>query len=44
MIDTFRYGNENKKNVLPVTSEDIRIVVEKYLNPEKRVVVTLVRE
>jgi len=44
MIDTYLFATEYEKNVLAVTAEDIRIVVEKYLNPEKRVVVTLVRE
>ncbi|MGC8784783.1 MAG: M16 family metallopeptidase [Armatimonadota bacterium] len=44
MIDTYLFATEYEKNVLAVTAEDIRRTVEKYLAPEKRVVVTLVRE
>lgn len=44
MIDTYLFATEYEKNVLAVTAEDIRRTVEKYLNPECRVVVTLVKE
>lgn len=44
MIDTYQFATEYEKNVLAVTPEDIRRVVEKYLHPERRVVVTLVKE
>lgn len=44
MVDTYLFATEYEKNVLAVTAEDVRRVVEKYLNPERRVVVTLVRE
>lgn len=44
MIDTYLFATEYEKNVLAVTAEDIRRTVEKYLAPEKRVVVTLLKE
>ncbi|GIV18289.1 MAG: peptidase M16 [Armatimonadota bacterium] len=44
MVDTYLFATEYEKNVLAVTAEDVRRVVEKYLNPERRVVVTLVKE
>ena len=44
MIDTYLFATEYEKNVLAVTAEDIRRTVERYLNPERRVVVTLVKE
>jgi zinc protease len=44
MVDTYLFATEYEKNVLAVTAEDIRRTVEKYLNPECRVVVTLVKE
>ena len=44
MIDTYLFATEYEKNVLAATAEDIRRTVEKYLNPECRVVVTLVKE
>lgn len=44
MIDTYQFATEYEKNVLAVTPDDIRRVVEKYLHPERRVVVTLVKE
>ncbi len=44
MVDTYLFATEYEKNVLSVTAEDVRRVVEKYLNPERRVVVTLVKE
>lgn len=44
MIDTYLFATEYEKNVLAVTAEDVRRAVEKYLNPDRRVVVTLVKE
>jgi len=44
MIDTYLFATEYEKNILAVTPEDVRRAVEKYLNPECRVVVTLVKE
>lgn len=44
MVDTYLFATEYEKNVLAVTAEDVRRAVEKYLNPERRVVVTLVKE
>jgi zinc protease len=44
MIDTHLFATEYEKNILAVTPEDVRRAVEKYLNPECRVVVTLVKE
>ncbi|MCS6829697.1 MAG: pitrilysin family protein [Armatimonadota bacterium] len=44
MIDTYQFALDYEKNVLAVTPEDIRRAVEKYLNPDRRVVVTLVKE
>ncbi len=44
MVDTYLFATEYERNVLAVTPEDVRRVVEKYLNPERRVVVTLVKE
>lgn len=41
MIDTYLFATEYEKNVQAVSAEDIRRVVEKYLNPELRVVVYL---
>lgn len=41
MIDTYLFATEYEKNVQAVSVEDIRRVVEKYLNPELRVVVYL---
>lgn len=41
MIDTYVFATEYEKNVQAVKPEDIRRVVEKYLNPESRVVVYL---
>ncbi len=44
MIDTYQFAIDYEKNLLAVTPEDIRRVVEKYLNPERRAVVTLLGE
>lgn len=44
MIDTYLFATEYEKNLLAVTAEDVRRAVEKYLNPQRRVVVTLVKE
>jgi zinc protease len=41
MIDTYLFATEYEKNILAVTPEDVRRAVEKYLNPERRVVVYL---
>lgn len=41
MIDTYLFATEYEKNVQAVKPEDIRRVVETYLNPERRVVVYL---
>lgn len=41
MIDTYVFATEYERNVQAVKPEDIRRVVEKYLNPELRVVVYL---
>lgn len=41
MIDTYVFATEYEKNVQAVKPEDIRRVVEKYLNPRSRVVVYL---
>lgn len=42
MIDTYLFATEYEKGVLAVTPEEIRRVVQKYLTPERRAVVTLV--
>jgi zinc protease len=44
MVDTYLFATEYEKSVLAVTAEDIRRTVEKYLNPECRVVVYLMKE
>lgn len=44
MIDTYQFALDYEKNILSVTAEDVRRAVEKYLNPDRRVVVTLTRE
>jgi len=41
MIDTYLFATEYEKNVQAVKPEDIRRVVERYLNPERRAVVYL---
>ncbi|MEJ5252237.1 MAG: insulinase family protein [Chthonomonadetes bacterium] len=41
MIDSYLFATEYEKNVQAVKPEDIRRVVETYLNPERRVVVYL---
>lgn len=44
MIDTYQFALDYEKNVLAVTLEDIRETVEKYLNPQRRVVVVMQRQ
>ncbi|MDW8103843.1 MAG: pitrilysin family protein [Armatimonadota bacterium] len=44
MIDTYQFALDYEKNILAVTVEDVRRAVEKYLHPDRRVVVTLTRE